>query len=125
MDEILEFFRDVIDKTISNLPKDLKDKIQNLEFIILDYPTEDFLESNGLKNQTLLGLYVGVPLNKRGANYNWVLPDRIYIFMQPIIYFANLERIPVEEKIRKVVLHEIGHYFGMGEDDLRLPCCLT
>jgi predicted Zn-dependent protease with MMP-like domain len=39
--------------------------------------------------------------------------------MNPIIYFANLEGIAIEEKIRKVVLHEIGHYFGMGEDDLR------
>ncbi|MGC8575227.1 MAG: metallopeptidase family protein [Caldisericum sp.] len=119
MDEILEFFRDVIDETLADLPKELKENIQNLEFIILDYPTQTFLEEYKFTTQTLLGLYVGVPLNKRGANYSLVLPDRIYIFMQPIIYFANLEKIPLEEKIRKVVLHEIGHYFGMGEDDLR------
>lgn len=119
MNENLDLFREVIDKTLESLPQELKEQIKNLEFIVLESPTESFVESHGFKGQILLGLYVGVPLNKRGVNYNWVLPDRIYIFMNPIIYFANLEGIPIEEKIRKVVLHEIGHYFGMGEDDLR------
>lgn len=119
MTENLDFFRDVIEKTVLSLPQDLKDKLQNLEFIILEDATSSFLEEHGFSNQILLGLYVGVPLSKRGANYNWVLPDRIYIFMNPIIYFANLEGVSVEEKIRKVVLHEIGHYFGMSEDDLK------
>jgi len=119
VNENLDLFREVIDKTLESLPQELKEQIKNLEFIVLEAPTESFVESHGFKWTDPFGALCWCSPDKRGVNYNWVLPDRIYIFMNPIIYFANLEGIAIEEKIRKVALHEIGHYFGMGEDDLR------
>jgi predicted Zn-dependent protease with MMP-like domain len=66
----------------------------------------------------LLGLYRGVPYTRRGIWYRNVMPDKIIIFKKPIeVRCRNKEEI--KESVRKVVIHEIGHYFGLGEADLR------
>ncbi|MGB9629486.1 MAG: metallopeptidase family protein, partial [Thermodesulfobacteriota bacterium] len=66
----------------------------------------------------LLGLYQGVPIDRRGFYYGNVLPDKITLFQIPIeSCCANKEEI--EEKVREVVIHEVGHYFGLDEEKLR------
>ena len=67
-------------------------------------------------NHTLLGLYEGVPLGNRGHHYGNVLPDRITIFQQPIEQSYPASRVVAA--IRMVVLHEVGHYFGISDDRL-------
>ncbi len=109
----------IVEDVMDSLPNDFKNNLKNVEFIIEDFPSRKFINELHLTNGILLGLYVGIPLNRRGANYNWVLPDRIYIFVEPILRVSHVEGIPFEVKVRKVVLHEIGHYFGLGEEDLR------
>lgn len=66
----------------------------------------------------LFGLYEGVPLPKRGQNYAGVLPDKITLFRQPILeYSGNNEQL--RRIIENVVWHEIAHYFGMNEEEVR------
>ena len=65
----------------------------------------------------LLGLYQGVPFGERQTDYNLVLPDRITIYRQPILA-ASRSEAEAREEIRLTVLHEIGHYFGLGDDEL-------
>ncbi|MEF3244598.1 MAG: metallopeptidase family protein [Caldisericaceae bacterium] len=109
----------IVKDVINSLPNDFKNNLKNVEFIIEDFPSRNFLNELHLTNSIPFGLYVGIPLNKRGANYNWVLPDRIHIFIEPILRVSRAEGISFETKVRKVLLHEIGHYFGLGEEDLR------
>jgi len=89
--------KDIIEKVISSLPGEFKDNIKNAEFIIEDCPSEEFLKAHGFRETTLLGLYVGIPLNKRSIHYNWVLPDRIYIFVEPIFRASTFEGIPLRK----------------------------
>ena len=84
-----------------------------------DYPTRAQLAKTGLKrNQTLLGLYEGVPLTRRGRHYGMVPPDKITIFQKPIeSKCRNDDEITAE--VQRVVEHEIAHHFGIGEARLR------
>ncbi|MCX6089153.1 MAG: metallopeptidase family protein [Candidatus Atribacteria bacterium] len=102
----------LIAEVVTQLPGSIRENIKNVEFIIEDLPHPSLSRQFG--NNLLLGLYQGIPLPKRGEGYTFVLPDRI------VLYQKNLERVVGEdnvwrEKIREVVLHEIGHYFGFNE----------
>ena len=66
----------------------------------------------------LLGLYQGIPLPKRGAHYAGVMPDRITIYRQAICRICQSES-EVVEQVRRTVIHEIGHHFGIGDPRLR------
>lgn len=116
----IEEFEEIVKETIENLPVLIKSKLDNVAFIVQDYPDEEELRKSRANRYELLGLYIGVPLSKRGISYGMypVTPDRIYIFK------ANIERIcksesEVRKKIKEVVLHEIAHYFGMSEEEIR------
>jgi predicted Zn-dependent protease with MMP-like domain len=73
----------------------------------------------GLRSPSeLLGLYQGVPLDRRGFYYGNVLPDKITLFKIPIESICKTKE-EIEEKVREVVIHEVGHYFGLDEERLR------
>jgi len=104
-----EQFRKLVLKAIKKLPKIFRDKMENVEIVIEDEPVEQ---------KSLLGLYQGVPLKHRGSWYGNVLPDKITLFQR------NIERqcrdeAEVEVLVNDVLIHEIGHYFGFDEEDLR------
>ena len=100
-----EEFEEIIRKTIDTLPKNFKEQLENLEIIVEDEPTDP----------SLLGLYYGVPKIAR-ANYS-SLPDKITIYRQPLLRISK-DREEVENNIRKTVLHEIGHHFGLSDQEL-------
>ncbi|MEA3313587.1 MAG: metallopeptidase family protein [Caldisericota bacterium] len=115
-----EQFEEIIKESLEEIPDYFKKHIQNLEFLTMDYPTVAMLKRIHLyKKGTLLGLYEGIPLRKRGPGYQGVLPDRIILFIGPILHEANRKKIPFKEKVKKVLMHEIGHYFGLSEKELR------
>jgi len=104
-----EKFVELVREALDNLPALLRKKISNIQVVVEDEP----IEQNGL-----LGLYHGVPFKHRGVWYGNVLPDRITLFKK------NIERISrtddeIREWVQKVLIHEIGHYFGFSEADLR------
>ncbi len=81
-------------------------------------PPRDLLSEMGLRSPSeLLGLYQGVPLDRRGFYYGNVLPDKITLFQIPIESICKTGE-EIKEKIREVVIHEVGHYFGLDDERL-------
>jgi len=112
-------FEDLVDDAINTLPEKFKEKMENIAVVIQNLPSAELLAEMKISSSYgLLGLYRGIPYTKRGIWYRNVLPDKIIIFKKPIeIRCKNKEEI--KESVRRVVIHEIGHYFGLGEADLR------
>jgi predicted Zn-dependent protease with MMP-like domain len=114
-----EEFHTMMDTAIESIPAVFKDKIENLAFIVEQYPTESDLGRLGLKDKyTLLGLYSGIPFTHRTTWYAGVTPDRIILFQKNIESYCD-DLAELKEKIKEVVIHEVAHYFGMNEDEIR------
>lgn len=114
----IESFELIVREAYNNLPESILSKIENVEIIVQDYP-DVFLNHPGSPGN-LLGLYTGVPLKYRGTGYGMypISPDRIYIFKRNIESVCTNDNQLVE-KIFEVLYHEIGHYFGMDETEIR------
>ena len=112
-------FRRLVDEALASLPERLRVRIANLEFVVEDRPSPDDLEHAGLEPEdSLLGLYHGIPLPERSEGYSFALPDKISIYREPIESICSSDE-QIREEVRITVLHEIGHYFGIGEERLR------
>jgi len=114
-----EEFERIVLKLIDELPERFRKDMENISIVLEERPSLDLLREVGVRSGKLLGIYQGVPLTKRGLGYNGVLPDRIILFMREIEEEAKMENIPLVEKIKNVLYHEIGHYFGLSEEELR------
>jgi predicted Zn-dependent protease with MMP-like domain len=115
----LKEFEELISEAINDLPENFKEKMENIAIAIEDLPSQELLIEMNIKSPYgLLGLYRGVPYPRRGIWYRNVLPDKIIIFKKPIEVRCR-NREDIKESVRRVVIHEIGHYFGLNEADLR------
>ncbi len=114
-----EEFEELVTEAISGLPEKFKEKMENIVVVVESLPSQELLREMKIKSPYgLLGLYRGIPYTRRGIWYRNVMPDKIIIFKKPIeVRCRNKEEI--KESVRRVVVHEIGHYFGLGEADLR------
>lgn len=113
-----EEFEKLVGEALDSLPKEFADKLNNVGVTFESWPSPYQLAKLRLNRRSLLfGLYEGIPLTQRG-NYSGVLPDKITIFKYPILMVC---RTPdeVREKVRRVVIHEIGHHFGLADHELR------
>jgi len=117
-------FDRVVAEALASLPEPFREQISNLAVIVEEWPTPDAADgiltgdSDGGDDGTeLLGLYQGIPLSERQSGYNMALPDRITLYRQPILA-ASRSEAEVREEIRLTVVHEIGHYFGLDDDEL-------
>lgn len=115
----IEEFQKIVDEAVETLPEEFSKELDNVDILVEIWPTEDDLRSIfAHPGTTLFGLYRGIPKTKRTSNYTGVIPDKIVIFAGPILQFApNLE--DAKKQIKRTVLHEIGHYFGMSEADIQ------
>lgn len=114
-----ERFYEVVSSAIDSLPEELRDRMENLEIVIADWPSPSQMSRTNTRNRFgLLGLYEGIPHTRRGHGYNMVLPDKITVFRKPIEARCRTWR-DVEEEITRVVLHEIAHHFGIDDATLR------
>jgi predicted Zn-dependent protease with MMP-like domain len=102
-------FEDIVDAAIGDLPDDLRDAMSNVEVVVEDEPPS---------GQPLLGLYQGVPLTARTSSYV-ALPDKISIYRGPLERQYGTEPMLLRQMIRRVVLHEIAHHFGISDERLR------
>lgn len=111
----LNAFEILVQNAIDSLPEEFLQFMENVEVVVQRFPTRRQLAEVGLKGRySLLGLYEGTPLTKRGSDYSLVLPDKITIFMAPILAIcANDEEI--RQEIQDTVIHELGHHFGIDE----------
>ena len=111
-------FEELVIEALSGLPEEFQDKLENIDVVIADRPTPGQLARMGLsRDTTLLGLYEGVPLTKRGRQYGMVPPDKITIFQKPIEAQCHSDR-EIAREVQRVARHEIAHYFGMDEASL-------
>ena len=111
-------FEKLVAEAVDELPEEFQRRMDNVNISVEDSPSEEILRKQGIKNSgTLLGLYQGIPLKKRGVYYSNVLPDMITIYQEPIEMLGRNED-RVKERVKEVVMHELGHHFGMTEEDL-------
>ena len=107
-----EEFEQIIRQTLDKLPEEFKSQLDNVEITIEDSYMGD---ENGGRPGALLGLYHGVPKNQRFSYSS--LPDKITIYKDTILSIAHNEQA-AREIITDTVLHELGHHFGLSDDDL-------
>src|SRR3989338_3325179 len=112
-------FENLVQQALENLPVEFARKMENIAIVVEDFPSSSQLSKLNLPPQTtLFGLYEVVPKIKRNSGYSMVPPDKITIFQKPIEYLYKDEEA-IKNQVRKTVLHEIGHHFGLKEEDLR------
>lgn len=112
-------FEELVKKALEDLPKAFTEKLENVAIVVEDYPSDEQLARLRLSpHTTLFGLYQGVAKTKRGSGYTMVPPDKITIFQGPIEDFCHTYD-EIKRQVRKTVLHEIAHHFGMQEEEVR------
>jgi predicted Zn-dependent protease with MMP-like domain len=103
-----ERFEELVEEALATLPEELSNQIENLAIIVDD-------EAPG---RNLFGLYEGIPLTKRSPiSYSAVMPDRITLYQTTICRQCNSED-EVKAQIRKTVIHEVAHHFGISDPRL-------
>ena len=103
-----ERFEELVADALDGIPEELGSYMSNVGVFV-----EDRSAMRGL-----LGLYEGVPLTQRGISYSGLMPDRITIYRLPICSICSTEEEVVRE-VRRVVIHEVGHHFGISDPRLR------
>ena len=116
-------FQEAVEKAILSIPEDFRVIIDNVAFVVQEEPTYSQLTSvggNRSPRKELLGLYSGIALPRRSVHYGigGPQPDIITIFKGPHER-VSFSQEDLTERIRVTVLHEVGHYFGMNEQQLR------
>lgn len=111
-----EEFSKLIGEALDELPEKYTSKLEN---VLISYEDEPSVEQRRkLKlacNQSLFGLYEGIPLTKRGNGFSGQLPDKITLFKRPLFYSASSEKA-FKAQIKHTLWHEIAHYFGLDHD---------
>lgn len=120
-------FREIVAETIDTLPDEFRNALDNIEIVVEDWPSDEdlahFEQREGLDegkgNILLLGLYQGIPINKRSTMfYSGALPDKITLFRKSIEAYCKGRENTMPQEIRRTFLHEIGHYFGLEDPRL-------
>jgi predicted Zn-dependent protease with MMP-like domain len=112
-------FRKLVEEAIDSIPRKFKELIENVAILVEDFPAPDTIRGLGLRSKyDLFGLYHGIPLDKRGSYYGNVPPDVILIYQVPIESACGTEE-DIREQVRDTVIHEVGHFFGFSDAELR------
>lgn len=115
----LETFKSYVQAALDSLPEEFGSRLWNLEVVIEREPSREDLRSVGLgADETLLGLYQGVPLTERGPSLSGSLPDLISIYQGPIERECAGDPDCIREQVRETVVHEVAHYFGISDERL-------
>lgn len=113
-----EAFRALVEEALSTIPPEFREAMQNIAIVIEDAASVEQLASVDLAPpESLLGLYEGTPLTERGWDDGNRLPDKVTLF-QRTIEEASENEDDVVVCIGETLIHEIGHYFGLSEDEI-------
>jgi predicted Zn-dependent protease with MMP-like domain len=113
-----EEFEELVATALDGLPEPFASRLENVQVTVADEPSADELARARVgPGHTLFGLYQGVPQTQRNANYSWVLPDKITIYRGPLLRASN-DAAHVRDQVRRVVIHEIAHHFGISDERL-------
>jgi len=111
--------RKEVARLVDRLPRRFREQLRNDEFVVEERPSRELLLEEDLdpEEDTIYGLYQGVPLPERSSLDPPLLPDKITIFAEPLLEdFPDINEL--REELRLTVLHEIAHYFGMDEEEV-------
>ena len=112
-------FEALVDEALAELPSFFAEKMSNVAVLVQPWPTTEDLRRVGLgPGYTLLGLYHGVPLTERGSGYALVAPDTITLYQAPIERAAGPSLAALRKQVRRTVLHELAHHFGISDNRL-------
>ena len=116
----LSAFEALVAEALDELPAEIQAKLDNVAVVVEPWPDPARLAELGYDpDQDLLGLYEGVNRLDRTGSYHLAVPDRITLFWQPILdEVADGGRDAIREEIRKTVIHEVAHHFGIDDDEL-------
>lgn len=116
MDLSDEQFAKIIAEAMDELPEKYISTLDNVAVVYEDEPSPQQRTEMKLRhNQTLFGLYQGIPQTGRGMGYNLVLPDKITIFKRPLMY-ASRDMTELKANVKHTLWHEIAHHFGLDHD---------
>lgn len=108
-------FEKIVGDGIDAIPERYQKRLENVAFIVEDFPSPaQRVKLNLACNQTLLGLYEGVPLPQRGGATK-ILPDKITIFKKPL-EMASKDLADLKEQVARTIWHEVAHYYGLDHD---------
>ena len=112
-------FESVVAEALDGLPLEFAELMSNVTIQVREEPAAETLENLDLdpRHHTLFGLYTGVPLDERGGWYGNVLPDVIVLYRQPLLA-ACRTRAKLIHQIQLTLLHEIGHHFGLSDEEM-------
>ena len=111
-------FEKLVETALRKLPRPFREKLENIAVVVEDWADDETLEDMGIDPpDTLYGLYRGVDLTRRDSFYGNVLPDTICIYQGPIEE-DSADPEEMAELVRDVVVHEIGHYFGLDDESM-------
>lgn len=113
-----EQFIQVMEDALDSLPREFRTRIRNIAILVEDFPPHQPAPEHGQPKQLLLGIFHGVPTTRKSFFDLPMGPDHI------VLYQKNIEAVcageaEIREQIRQTLLHELGHYFGMTEEQLR------
>ena len=113
-----EEFVNVAEEALDSLPEEFRSRIQNVAILVEDFPPNQSTPQPGQRKRLLLGIFDGVPATKRSVFNLPMGPDHIVLYQQNIEAVCRSEA-EVRHQIRQTLIHELGHYFGMTEEQLR------
>jgi predicted Zn-dependent protease with MMP-like domain len=112
-------FDDLVDQALEGIPGEFLEKLENIQILVEDRPSPEMIRDLGLrKGNDLFGLYQGTPRPDRSFFQGISQPDHIVLFRQPILRYCRTKR-EIKDQIRKTLVHEIAHYFGFSEQEIR------
>jgi len=119
-------FEEIVSEEWAKVPEQFRSKMENIALLVEDRPSEETRREEHLdEHHTLLGLYHGHPLTARGEGYGVgeTLPDTITLYRLPIQLeaehaFGDLSEDSIRKAIRETIWHEVGHYFGLDDDEI-------
>jgi len=124
-EDLRDRFDALLEDVLADLPQELKTLLEEVPLVVEDAPGKaDMSRLKVKRSEYLCGLYTGIPLTRRSVEHSGVLPDVVKIFRLGILCAAagragRASDAALRRQIRLTVLHEIGHHFGLGEQDLR------
>ena len=114
-----EHFEELAEQALESLPEEFRKRFENITISVEDYPSSEDTRVTGLSRNDLLGIFRGAGYPNRGGFFDLppALPDEIVLFQKNIESSCFTEKELIEE-VRLTLIHEVGHYFGMSEEDL-------
>jgi len=111
-------FEQLVAEAIRTIPPRFRDELRNIAVMVEDEPADELLDEMEIEPpDTLFGLYQGTPLTERAWDYGNALPDRIVLYQGPIEDASETEE-DVVVTVGETLIHEVGHYFGLSEEEL-------